>query len=63
MGGDGGIQYTLKALKAEKINIGRIQFAALPFGSGCDLAQCTGWGKSADERHLVSLHEICQDIT
>lgn len=56
MGGDGGISYALKEMNIHKIPIEQLQFAALPFGSGCDLAQVCGWGKVANEKHLHSIH-------
>ena len=48
MGGDGALTNSLRALKKENINIEKIQFVILPFGSGNDAAKVFGWGSTAE---------------
>jgi diacylglycerol kinase family enzyme len=43
-GGDGTISLLLEDLRRKKVNINSLVFIALPFGTGNDLAQQTGWG-------------------
>jgi len=57
-GGDGMLPMTLNDLERQKININLITFLILPFGSGNDLAQVTGWGNTSDENYLLSLNEV-----
>jgi len=58
MGGDGGLTNTLVHLKDE-FSFDRVQFVCLPFGSGCDTARISNWGKECNEAHLMHLDEIC----
>lgn len=61
MGGDGGLTNCVRALLAEQINLEKLYFVSLPFGSGNDTSRVFGWGKTADESHLSSLYYITLD--
>jgi hypothetical protein len=61
MGGDGGLTNTLIYLR-EEISFNNVHFVSLPFGSGCDTARISNWGKECNENHLMFLDLICQQI-
>ncbi|KAJ2715698.1 hypothetical protein H4S00_004768 [Coemansia sp. D1744] len=45
-GGDGTVSSTLEALMAYGIDVGRLYFSSIPFGTGNDFADALGWGRS-----------------
>lgn len=61
MGGDGVMTNFLPDLLKESIEISKLSFVSLPFGSGNDMSRVTGWGASPDEPHLSNLYRICLD--
>jgi len=61
MGGDGGLTHSLKQL-SQLVDLGKVAFVTLPFGSGNDTSRVFGWGGMPDEPHLFQLSQICLDI-
>ena len=61
MGGDGGLTNTLVYLR-EEVSFDKVQFVSLPFGSGCDTARISNWGRECNDNHLMFLDEICAQI-
>ena len=61
MGGDGGLTHSLQKL-SELIDLDKVAFVTLPFGSGNDTSQVFGWGATPAEPHLQQLSQICIDI-
>ncbi|PIA15575.1 hypothetical protein COEREDRAFT_24808, partial [Coemansia reversa NRRL 1564] len=45
-GGDGTVSSTLEAMMAYGIDVGRLYFSSIPFGTGNDFADALGWGRS-----------------
>ncbi|KAJ2851815.1 hypothetical protein IWW36_000776 [Coemansia brasiliensis] len=45
-GGDGTVSSTLEALMGYGIDVGRLYFSSIPFGTGNDFADALGWGRS-----------------
>ncbi|KAJ2500506.1 hypothetical protein GGH96_002654 [Coemansia sp. RSA 1972] len=45
-GGDGTVSSTLEALMDYGIDVGRLYFSSIPFGTGNDFADALGWGRS-----------------
>ncbi|KAJ2364517.1 hypothetical protein H4S01_003743 [Coemansia sp. RSA 2610] len=45
-GGDGTVSSTLEALMDYGIDVGRLYFSCIPFGTGNDFADALGWGRS-----------------
>ncbi len=48
-GGDGTLIYLVDEMLEKGIDVLKINFCVLPFGTGNDLAQVTGWGSDASE--------------
>ncbi|KAJ2707149.1 hypothetical protein FB645_000975 [Coemansia sp. IMI 203386] len=45
-GGDGTVSSTLQAMMDYGIDVGRVYFSCVPFGTGNDFADALGWGRS-----------------
>ncbi|KAJ1666783.1 hypothetical protein IW140_002375 [Coemansia sp. RSA 1813] len=45
-GGDGTVSSTLEAMMEYGIDVGRLYFSCIPFGTGNDFADALGWGRS-----------------
>ncbi|KAJ1826116.1 hypothetical protein LPJ56_002346 [Coemansia sp. RSA 2599] len=45
-GGDGTVSGTLQAMMDYGIDVGRVYFSCVPFGTGNDFADALGWGRS-----------------
>ncbi|KAJ1732862.1 hypothetical protein LPJ61_001840 [Coemansia biformis] len=45
-GGDGTVSSTLEAMMAYGIDVERVYFSSIPFGTGNDFADALGWGRS-----------------
>ncbi|KAJ2489274.1 hypothetical protein IWW37_004105 [Coemansia sp. RSA 2050] len=45
-GGDGTVSATLQAMMDHGIDVGRVYFSCIPFGTGNDFADALGWGRS-----------------
>ncbi|KAJ2791527.1 hypothetical protein H4R20_006857, partial [Coemansia guatemalensis] len=45
-GGDGTVSSTLEAMMTYGIDVGRLYFSSIPFGTGNDFADALGWGRS-----------------
>ncbi|KAJ2677799.1 hypothetical protein GGI25_002897 [Coemansia spiralis] len=45
-GGDGTVSATLEAMMLYGIDVGRLYFSCIPFGTGNDFADALGWGRS-----------------
>ncbi|KAJ2554413.1 hypothetical protein EV175_002591 [Coemansia sp. RSA 1933] len=45
-GGDGTVSSTLEAMMDYGIDVGRLYFSCIPFGTGNDFADALGWGRS-----------------
>ncbi|KAJ2860243.1 hypothetical protein GGH94_005633 [Coemansia aciculifera] len=45
-GGDGTVSATLQVLMDHGIDVGRVYFSCIPFGTGNDFADALGWGRS-----------------
>ena len=61
MGGDGGIMRCIQVLEP-LVDIGKINFVALPFGSGNDMAQTLKWGATTSMKYLRDLRSIIKEI-
>ena len=61
MGGDGGLMRAMEDLKP-LVDIAKLTFVPLPFGSGNDMAQTLKWGASPHQIHLDNMVEICFQI-
>ena len=61
MGGDGGIMRLIQVLEP-LIDLGKIAFVALPFGSGNDMAQTLNWGATMKEDYLIDIQTIVKEI-
>ncbi|KAJ2374585.1 hypothetical protein IW150_003025 [Coemansia sp. RSA 2607] len=45
-GGDGTVSATLQAMMDYGIDVGRVYFSCIPFGTGNDFSDALGWGRS-----------------
>ncbi|KAJ1797072.1 hypothetical protein LPJ59_003363 [Coemansia sp. RSA 2399] len=45
-GGDGTVSSTLEAMMEYGVDVGRLYFSCIPFGTGNDFADALGWGRS-----------------
>ncbi|KAJ2742588.1 hypothetical protein GGI20_004379 [Coemansia sp. BCRC 34301] len=45
-GGDGTVSATIQAMMDHGIDVGRVYFSCIPFGTGNDFADALGWGRS-----------------
>ncbi|KAJ2487778.1 hypothetical protein EV174_000311 [Coemansia sp. RSA 2320] len=45
-GGDGTVSATIQAMMDHGIDVGRVYFSSIPFGTGNDFADALGWGRS-----------------
>ncbi|KAJ1816084.1 hypothetical protein LPJ60_005468 [Coemansia sp. RSA 2675] len=45
-GGDGTVSATLQVMMDHGIDVGRVYFSCIPFGTGNDFADALGWGRS-----------------
>ncbi|KAJ2665590.1 hypothetical protein IWW48_000041 [Coemansia sp. RSA 1200] len=45
-GGDGTVSSTLEAMMEYGIDVGRLYFSCIPFGTGNDFSDALGWGRS-----------------
>ena len=61
MGGDGGLMRAMIRLQNE-IDLDRVIFVALPFGTGNDTGLTLGWGGDTSERHLRDMRSIVKEI-
>ena len=61
MGGDGSIMRAIKVLQP-LIDLKQIVVAALPFGSGNDMAQCLRWGETTDKHFYRDIKSIVREI-
>jgi len=61
MGGDGGIMRAIQVLEP-LVDIGKLIFVALPFGSGNDMAQTLKWGATTAEKYLKDIRSIIREI-
>jgi hypothetical protein len=61
MGGDGGIMRAIQVLEP-LVDIGKLVFVALPFGSGNDMAQTLKWGATSAEKYLKDIRSIIREI-
>ena len=61
MGGDGGIMRLIQVLEP-LIDIGKVKFVALPFGSGNDMAQTLKWGATTSMKYLRDIRTIIKEI-
>ena len=61
MGGDGGIMRCIQVLEP-LVDIGKVKFVALPFGSGNDMAQTLKWGADTSMKYLRDLRTIMKEI-
>lgn len=61
MGGDGGIMRLIQKLEP-LIDIGHVNFVALPFGSGNDMSQTLKWGATTNMKYLKDIRSIIKEI-
>ncbi|KAJ2909771.1 hypothetical protein GGI21_001547, partial [Coemansia aciculifera] len=45
-GGDGTVSGTIQAMMDHGVDVGRVYFSSIPFGTGNDFADALGWGRS-----------------
>ncbi|KAJ2457578.1 hypothetical protein GGF42_002599, partial [Coemansia sp. RSA 2424] len=45
-GGDGTVSATIQAMMDHGVDVGRVYFSCIPFGTGNDFADALGWGRS-----------------
>ena len=62
-GGDGSLVTMLMKAKEKGINVGKLLFVSLPYGTGNDFCKVTNWGCTPTAKYYKSLdlliHEIC----
>ena len=61
MGGDGGLMRAMIRLQNE-IDLDRVIFVALPFGTGNDTGLTLGWGGDTSGRHLRDMRSIVKEV-
>lgn len=61
MGGDGSIMRAIEILQPQ-VDIGQIQFVAMPFGSGNDMAQCLKFGETTNLKFYKNIRLIVREI-
>lgn len=44
------------------LDIGKVKFVALPFGSGNDMAQTLKWGATTNMKYLKDIRSIIREI-
>ena len=55
MGGDGGLTHSVQAVY-KLVDINKVQFVTLPFGSGNDTSRVLNWGNMPWDANLATLH-------
>jgi diacylglycerol kinase family enzyme len=57
-GGDGTISLLLEDMRQKRIEINDLDFVMLPYGTGNDLAQQTGWGATPDDSEVEDFMSV-----
>ncbi|KAI0229115.1 hypothetical protein L0F63_004642, partial [Massospora cicadina] len=55
-GGDGTIVGIIEELVKYKVDVDRVLFSCIPFGTGNDFSQAMGWGKTVEELDILGPH-------
>ena len=53
---------TLMKAKEQEVDISKLTVTALPFGTGNDFCNVTGWGKSADSAYLQNVETLTEEL-
>jgi diacylglycerol kinase (ATP) len=53
-GGDGTVMWTIQETLAHQIDLHKVAFGVIPFGTGNDFSRATGWGSSSPSPRLFN---------